>query len=116
MEATKLQFAGNRSSSRPMKFDPSEAHDFDNSSSKTLIGKPAGSSQPSSAELLATIKERIECETLIESINHRLEELLIDERVGSDQYIQARDKRRHLMRELLRLRLREAELQFHAPV
>jgi len=73
------------------------------------------SSEP---ELLRVIKERIGCEVMIESITQRLEELMIDERVDSDQYIQARDKRRYLMKELLRLRLEEAELAFkrNAPV
>ena len=63
-------------------------------------------------ELLRVTKERIGCEVMIESITQRLEELMIDDRVESDQYIQARDKRRYLMKELLRLRLEEAELSF----
>lgn len=69
-------------------------------------------------ELLRVIKDRIGCEVMIESITQRLEELMIDERVDSDQYIQARDKRRYLMKELLRLRLEEAELSFkrNAPI
>lgn len=69
-------------------------------------------------ELLRVMKERIGCEVMIESITQRLEELMIDDRVDSDQYIQARDKRRYLMKELLRLRLEEAELSFkrHAPI
>lgn len=64
------------------------------------------------SELLRVMRERIECETMIESITQRLEELMVDDRVDSDQYIQARDKRRYLMKELLRLRLEEAELSF----
>lgn len=69
-------------------------------------------------ELLRVIKDRIECEVMIESITQRLEELMVDDRVDTDQYIQARDKRRYLMKELLRLRLEEAELSFkrHASV
>ena len=63
-------------------------------------------------ELLRVTKERIGCEVMIESITQRLEELMIDDRVESDQYIQARDKRRYLMKELLRLRLEEVELSF----